>query len=330
MRYIYLLLFVLSLCTIRAQDPIFSQFHASPLHLNAALSGLSESPTIHLNYRNQWPGIQNAYATYSASYSQYAPSLRSGFGMLVLADVAGNGIYNTTQAGAFYSYDIRFDEDFYVRIGMEGHFVNKRLNWSKLLFLDQIDPEFGAVGPGGQTPPSAEEVGYPSISYFDVGAGILVRHKAWYAGASFKHLNAPRQGFLNVSSLSNQLPLRISLHGGAEIPLNAHNKLKKQTFISPNLLFAKQRDFMQLQFGSYIQGETLLGGLGFRHSFGNGDAIICTGGIRWDIFQVAYSYDITVSRLSVQSGGAHELSLVLRFASKKPNTDYNDCLRMFQ
>ena len=330
-RYLFsLALLGLSCSGLWAQDPMYSQFYASPLHLNPALTGLSAAPVFHLNYRNQWPGINNAYATYSASYSQYAPSLRSGFGTMVMADVAGAGIYNTTQVGLFYAYDIRFDDDFYIRIGMEGNFVNKRLNWSKLIFLDQLDPEFGAVGPGGQTPPSAEQIGYPSISYFDVGAGILVRQGMWYAGASFKHLNAPRQGFLNVNSMSNELPIRTSLHAGAEIPLQRYNKLKKPTLLSPNLLFAKQRQFHQLQVGAYLQHDVLLGGLAFRHSFGNGDATIFMAGLQFDMFKIAYSYDLTVSKLGVQSGGAHEISLVISLESTKKSTDYNDCLRIFR
>ena len=51
-----------------AQDPNFSQFFASPLTLNPALTGKFDG-TFRLagNYRNQWPSINNAFVTKTAS-----------------------------------------------------------------------------------------------------------------------------------------------------------------------------------------------------------------------------------------------------------------------
>ena len=53
---------------IRAQDPNFSQFFASPLTLNPALTGKFDgSVRVAGNYRNQWPTIENAFITKTVS-----------------------------------------------------------------------------------------------------------------------------------------------------------------------------------------------------------------------------------------------------------------------
>ena len=55
---------------IYAQDPQFSQFYASPLYLNPALTGSVKCPRATLNYRNQWPALGSTYVTYIASFDQ--------------------------------------------------------------------------------------------------------------------------------------------------------------------------------------------------------------------------------------------------------------------
>src|ERR1700742_860097 len=51
-----------------AQDPSFSQFFASPLTLNPALTGkFNGAIRVAGNYRNQWPAISNAFITSTAS-----------------------------------------------------------------------------------------------------------------------------------------------------------------------------------------------------------------------------------------------------------------------
>src|SRR3979411_2133223 len=53
---------------LRAQDPGFSQFFASPLTLNPALTGkFNGTLRVAGNYRNQWPQINNAFVTSTIS-----------------------------------------------------------------------------------------------------------------------------------------------------------------------------------------------------------------------------------------------------------------------
>src|SRR4026209_744947 len=81
-----------------AQDPNFSQFFASPLTLNPALTGKFDGLfRVAGNYRNQWPEINNAYITktVSADFHLLKNSLpdidRWGLGFLAMLDENGNG-----------------------------------------------------------------------------------------------------------------------------------------------------------------------------------------------------------------------------------------------
>lgn len=321
---------LLAYYSVRAQDPVFSQFFASPLQLNPALTGTSEAPTIHLNYRNQWPQLSQAYVTYAASYNQLAPRLNSGFGISLLSDVAGNGIYNSTQIGLSYAYNLQFQENLYLRMGIESNFISKRLAWDKLIFLDQLNVETGAFDANGNINPTFETQPNLNINYFDLGFGALFYSKHIYGGFALKHINSPREAFIRPNPQYDELPLRITFHAGGQIPLGKNNKYKTTTFISPNVLFTKQRQFKQLNLGSYIQHESLFGGIWFRHTFTNSDAVILMAGYELKFLKLAYSYDLTVSNLGLNSGGAHEISLIFNFNTKNKGTNYNDCLNLFR
>lgn len=328
--YLILAILLSSSVTMLAQDPVFSQFFASPLQLNPALTGTSDAPVVHLNYRNQWPSLSQAYVTYAASYNQMARRLNSGFGVSLMSDVAGNGIYNSTQIGLSYAYNLQFSDDLYFRIGLESNFINKKLSWDKLIFLDQLNVETGAFDANGNINPTNESQPVLNINYFDFGFGALLHSRYFYAGFALKHINTPREGYIRFNTQNDELPMRITLHGGAQIPLGKHNKNETKTFLSPNVLYTKQREFHQLNVGSYVQHESFFGGIWFRHTFTNADAVILMAGYDIKFMKIAYSYDLTISRLGVNSGGTHEISLIFNFKTKNKGTNYNDCLNLFR
>ncbi|MFZ9207484.1 MAG: type IX secretion system membrane protein PorP/SprF, partial [Sediminibacterium sp.] len=73
MRYLSFILtlscLIFSLTRVSAQDPHFSQFFASPLTINPALTGKFDGKyRITSNHRNQWPTINNAFITTTASF----------------------------------------------------------------------------------------------------------------------------------------------------------------------------------------------------------------------------------------------------------------------
>ncbi len=315
-----------------AQDPVFSQFYAAPLELNPAFTGGTEGGKIGLNYRNQWPRLNQAYVTYSASYDQFFPFISSGFGISVLADNAGRGLYKTTDVSLYYAYVLRVDQTLQIRFGLEAGMINSRVDWSRLIFLDQIDPEFGPISPGGLPYPSEEvppETG-TSLSVFDISMGLLVFNETFYGGLALKHMNAPEFSFLKINTdlTGTGLPMRVSAHGGAEFDVLSLGR-RGSVFVAPGIQYITQGDFSQLNIGTIFRYDKVGTGVWYRHTSTNPDALIFMLEGRQDQFRVAYSYDMTLSGLG-DTGGAHEVSFIVNFDYGSSESKYNDCFNLFR
>lgn len=318
------------------QDPVYSQFFNAHLQLNAALAGNTVSPLIQLNYRNQWPALGNIYSTYSVSYDQYISKIKSGIGIVLLTDNAGDGTLRSTGLTGFYSYRLKMNQDTYIKGGIEAGFINLGLDLNKLQFGDAIDPAVGPISPGGTPFPSQETFeGETSKNYLNIGAGVVLYNPKYYIGLGLKNLNTPDISFLENrnggENSSSSLPVRISLHGGTQILIRKGNKNTDPTFISPNVMFLRQSGYNQLNVGAYLSVDKVQGGLWYRHSLYNGDALITSFGVKKDFFKITYSFDLTLSQLSIRQGGSHEIGIVLNFDHLYPKKqDYNDCFAIFR
>jgi len=323
---------------LEAQDPVFSQFYSAPAQLNPALAGTTYAPRLAFNYRNQWPGL-NAFVTYSASYDQFLSPINSGLGITVLGDDQGEGLVKSTQIKGLYSYRLRVKGDFFVKIGVEAGFSQSKYDWDRFVFLDQLDKLTGPLDPsGGLNPTEEQRPDNTTATWFDIGAGMVAYTPHFYAGLSLRHLTQPEDGVLRVNDqITDGLPLLYSLHFGTEITLRQGNKRHAGSFISPNLLLIRQADFGQLNVGAYGGLGAFFIGTWYRHAWSNPDGIILLGGVRYGIFKIGYTYDLTLSSLAAApSGGAHEVSLILNFENSeafsrnRKNNMYTDCFQLFR
>jgi type IX secretion system PorP/SprF family membrane protein len=319
-----------------AQDPIFSQFYAAPMQTNPAFAGASGGGLISMNYRNQWPALNQAYVTYAVSYDQHVEDLNSGFGLFALADDAGRGILRTYRLTGIYSYRVKLSNTFTARLGLEAGFINPALDWNKLVFFDQIDPEFGFVSPGGTPIPSMEQQPENLSKFvFDTGVGLLLYSRKFYGGVTIKHLNNPDMGFLSNPStaIERGLPMRIAVHAGGEFPLTdlpASQYGEPTVFFAPSVMYVNQGPFNQWIAGGMLNYYKVYGGAWYRHAGGNPESIIFLMGFRYEQFRIGYSYDLTISRLVGVSGGSHEISFSILFNQMDNRPDLNDCFQIFR
>lgn len=326
------MLICLGFHNVKAQDPVFSQFYSAPLQLNPGLAGIANGANFSINYRNQWPSVNSAYQTYAASYDQFFSDFNSGVGIYIQADNAGNGILKTNKVSAFYSYRVRINYKWQIRFGIEAGFFQTRLDWNKLVFLDQLDPQFGPISPGG-TPYPSEEVQPDNLNRtnFDMGVGGVVYSEKLYVGVTLKHLNTPGQGYLDINNnLTGGLPIRWSVHAGGEFSLDPRNNNYWHPFISPGILFVSQGASRQVNVGTMIGFGEFYGGIWYRHANINPDALIGVIGFRTGGFKITYSYDATISKLSFNSGGSHEIGIGIRIDDGSSESILNDCFRIFR
>ncbi len=317
---------------VSAQDPIFSQFYLSPLQLNPGLSGLTESPRFSANYRNQFPGFNNAYRTYAVSYDQFFPSINSGAGLWILSDDAGDGILKTTKVAGIFSYRLRLNDDLFVKMGTEIGFVQSTLNWDQLRFGDQIDDYLGTISPGGSPFPTEEIAPEKNtIFYPDLGLGFVLYGEKLYGGVSIRHLNQPKPDFLNINpSLSPGIPMRWTVHGGGTWPVfsGVFNN-RTEVNLSPSIIYVRQGPFQQINGGvTFGAGPVSFGGH-YRVSSGQSEAIIGSIGLRTNQLRIGYSYDYTISGFPI-SGGTHEIGLVFVMKTAVKESRYSDCLMIFR
>ncbi len=287
-----------------AQDQEYSQFYAQPLYLNPALAGTAGGPRIAASYRNQWPGINNAYEHQAISYDQNVDAIGGGIGLLLTNDNQGNGTYKEFSGSGMYSFQLRLSDQFVVRPAVSAGFFQKSLDAGGLIY--GYDAQGGEIKSTGD--PAAVST---SINYVDFGAGAVLFSDKFYIGGAASHLTQPN---ISLSNNSSPLPMKVTAHLGSVIPIG------NDAQVSPNILYNQQGAFSQLNAGIYfIKGPIVIGGYG-RYAFTNLDALIALVGIKAGIFKIGYSYDINTSALKTASAGAHEVSLSLLLANPKKVT----------
>jgi type IX secretion system PorP/SprF family membrane protein len=314
-----------------AQDPVFSQFFASPLQLNPAFAGNAYAPFIALNYRMQFPAFNGsgaAYSTFAASYDQHLAGLNSGFGFSLMADDAGQGIYKKIYTNVDYSYKVTINKNLTTRLGVEVGFIQSNLDWSKLVFPDQIPP-----GPNGQPTATGEvPLSENSRTIFDMSMGAVVYGSGFHAGFTAKHLATPNEGFINANqNLRIGLPTRWTIHGGYEIVLKKATRYAPSNYITPLLMHVRQGDFNQTVIGASGGFGYITAGLLYRHSGPSPESLITMIGFKQDYFKIGYSYDYSVGSLFGRTSGSHEISLTINLDPKaNKRIDINDCFQIFR
>ncbi|MCS6916686.1 MAG: type IX secretion system membrane protein PorP/SprF, partial [Chitinophagales bacterium] len=78
---------------LSAQDLEFSQVYNMPVYENPAFAGSEIGPRFSLAHRNQWAGLNNAYLSFAAAYDQWAQALSGGIGLMAVADLQADGLY---------------------------------------------------------------------------------------------------------------------------------------------------------------------------------------------------------------------------------------------
>lgn len=312
-KFIYIASFVMFALSVQAQDIEFSQFYANRLYLNPALAGSEFAPVASLTYRNQWPQNDRPFITYTASFDQYVDIIRGGLGILVIQDNQGKGAIKTTMASGIYSYSLNINRNLSVNTGLKATYVQRKLDWESLIFSDMIDPLYGVIYPGREVQP--EDL---SQSYVDFSLGIVASYKKFYFGAVVDHLSEPDEAF-NSDNASAKLPRKYTVHAGASIPIGYSRGLMKSDYtISPNILYQKQQDFEQINYGLYFSRNNWLLGGWFRHNLSfDFDAVIVLMGYQIDRLRIGYSYDYVISNLVKTNSGAHEISLTYILGKSK-------------
>ena len=306
-----------------AQDPSFAQFFNFRVYLNPASTGSEKGLNVAMIYKNQWHYVPGGFNTYGVSMDVQSSRLSSGLGMLVYRDVEANAM-TTNYVGGSYAYIVRISKSVNLHIGIMAAFVNKKLDGSRLIFSDQLDPEIGVLPGGGGT-----AVPLRTVNYFDLDAGTLLRfgfkmngHAVHNSiGFAVHHLTRPDESFLNIDT---KIPMRFTVHYGSMFPIY-RGRIKREVsfYLSPVFKFDFQQKLQVYTTGVYATFKTVYAGALYQLNKFSGtstNGIIFTGGLDWDFgkddnvtMNVGYSYQMDVTGVTTKSQGQHEVSLRMNF-----------------
>jgi type IX secretion system PorP/SprF family membrane protein len=310
---------------VTAQDPHFSQFFSSPLTLNPAFTGkFFGTYRVSGNYRNQWPTINNAFTSATASVDfqvmqdKMATGDAWGVGFMAFNDNSSNGAVQFNYGSFSTAYHKSLDEDgmHQIGLGVQATYANMLINTNSLNFEDQLTT-------AGFTRLTSEIFNSSTLksSYVDLNAGLLYNGSTndrnnFYLGVSMYHINQPKQSFTGAEYV---LKPRTNIHAGGYFPLGINTTMH----LSGSQSF--QANVSQTIFGGAIEfnatpnlpNPTSLyvgGWLRLR------DAIIPYIGIEFNNLRIGASYDYNASSLRTASmnRGGIELSLIY---IRRPNTD---------
>ncbi len=200
---------------------------------------------------------------------------------------------------------------------MSAGFTQRSVDYTYLVFGDQI-------ARGGASS-SVEGYGNTKLLYFDASAGYVMYSEKWWCGVSFNHLTRPDQSLTGDVS---RIPMEIKFHGGYKYLIDeTSDKSKDQHFVTMAFNYKRSLRFNQIDLGAYYAKSFLVFGLWYRgipilhkpHGwYKNNDALIFLFGISGDKMQIGYSFDYTVSKLTLSSsGGSHEVSMTYLLCGKK-------------
>jgi len=301
----------------KAQDPIFSQFFANPMYLNPAFAGSEQCPRVNLTYRNQWPALGSTYLTYSASYDQHVDWLEGGVGINLINDVQGDGAINTFYANFMYAYTFQINRSLFIKGGFQASYIYKSLDWD-FTFPDQIHPLYGPIYPTKEDYVATDV----NRGFFDFSMGILGYTENHYFGIAVHHLTQPIESYRENSDAF--LPRKYTLHYGTKIPIAMRGFKKDEIYISPNIVYQRQQDFEQFNYGFYFSRKSIVGGFWLRQNFAfHYDSFIMMLGFIQDQFKFSYSYDLTVSKLRNATLGSHEITVGYLFPCKEKKRKYS-------
>lgn len=309
-----------------AQDIHFSQFRESPLMLNPASAGVFDGEyRLHLNYKNQWSSMGNAYKTMGASFDLplFQESVNHaylGAGLTVFQDKAGDAGLGFLQTGLSVAGIMPVDNSNTISGGLMLGFGQRSIDPTKLQFGNQYN---GSIG-FDPTLPANELVPTQSFSYADIGAGLFYEFSNQRssiaqddvfrinAGIACFHVNQPKQPFI---SAEEKLYRKWTVHSTVRYDIP-----DGKASIAPSIMYLRQGPSSELNIGTLIYYRIKTGTkitnffgqsmVGFGCYYRAKDAIVPQLYYEVSDFGIGLAYDLNLpSKTGAKMNGGYEIAV---------------------
>ena len=292
-----------------AQDLHFSQFLATPMYINPAMTALAGGDCrAAALYRSQWRQISIPYNTLYGSYEHkmYWGKNLAGVGLMLANDQSGDAQYSVNDIRLSFAYHKRIGANF-LSIGLQPGFTIKQIGMSNLTYPVQYDPSIGGYNSGLN---NFENGNIQEVKFMDVNAGLrwagyASQKLSYRVGVSAIHILQPVESFFNASF---KIYRKYNIHAGVEIAIN------NSMALFPNGIFMTQGSNKEVLAGLNLlmsnSSLKLMPGLHYRSN----DAVIPSFSVLIKQIQFGLSYDLNISSLQTATNnqGGLELSLIYR------------------
>lgn len=304
-RIIFFFICYFALQSLFAQDPVFTQFYASPMLMNPSFAGSGGNTRIGVGYRNQWNGSNYKLSTSYASVDNWIESINSGLGLSLLNQKEELTNYNFTQINLSYSYHLKLSDKLTFFPGISFGYGLKHFNFQNLVLGDQINILDGTISPSSD--PFVEN---DKINFFDISVGgILYFENAWL-GTSLKHLTKPNISFLNDENLP--LAILLSIHGGYRLTLNQNSDqsfLPNNSFLFLTFNYIKQDTYNRLDLGAEVEISKFYFGVltttQVKNTNDDSQFLLSVNplvGLQFKKLKIGFSYDFPISDIGNIAG----------------------------
>ncbi len=300
--------------SLHAQDIHFSQFYFAPQVINPANTGNFDGNwRVINNTRRQWGAI-SPYTTFSLGFDKQfsIKTERLGWGVLVMSDLSNSSNLVVNKIYLSGSYKKLFSGH-NIALGLQAGIVNKYFDMNNLTFGDQFDETSGTYSSniGTQETNFRESFTYPDINIglkWDTEIGIAKP----YAGASFFHINSPKESFFEED---NKLPMLMLAHLGSNIDVT------EKIYVTPNYMYMSMNGTQNMLFGSnvtYKLSDDMLENSVFMGLYARNvrdfSSMIILVGMNYQHWRVGLSYDLNTSELKTSNAnpGGFEISILYR------------------
>lgn len=295
-------------------DAQFTQYYEVPSVYNPAAIGRTDFIRIRGAGRLQWIGIEGAPKTFMGVADMPFKLGRQRFGVGVVAQQEGIGLYSTLNLSAQIAYKIKkLGGEF--TVGVQAGMFDQSFKGSEVYIPDGDDYHQG----------SDEGIPMKDIhgTALDLAAGIWFDHKTWYAGVSCTHLTSPniKMGGENGGSGKDEDLYEFNVRRTLYFMAGCNIPIKNTLFeMMPAVLAKSDFSFFSAEAMARVRYNKFLSfGVGYRWN----DAIVATIAAEIKNFYIGYSFDYATSSLHSASAGSHEVvigySMKLNLGDKNKN-----------
>lgn len=318
-----------------SQDIHFSNMDFSPLTLNPGLAGANYDLQAISNYRTQWNAVPGAapFNTIAVSADmRLNPNKRQRSGNLAAGinffnDQAGVNRISTNNVALSLAYHLFVGDKSTVGLGLQTGFGQRTLDAANGMWGSQYDGfAYNSALPSG------ENLGTPSFSYLDAGAGVVYTYGSdesrmrandnikINAGYAVYHVNRPNFSFTGGD---DNLYMRHSIFANSSIGIGSTNFA-----IEPGVYTQIQGPSTEILMGSDVrvlinEGSKVTGNIqrtsvAMGVYYRNRDAVVSRIMFNYSGMAIGFSYDFNVSSLTEVTNTRGGAEFFLRWVMDSP------------